>query len=144
MQNRYGYKKLLLCFCIFALIFSGFSVQVECNISGGFGNQAPAVLQIPKAHTQRSDMFDKGQWIACDDVASHIDSSDKKSQFARKNGMHLLSWYSLLTGLGALAAVLFSGVFHDSSCSTHGLLRLLSFILDADGQKDNFSFSFIS
>jgi len=145
MHRSCIYKKLLLFLCIFSIIASGCCVQAERRADYDFCGQASrSVLQVPKPHAPCPDLLDEGQWIENDDAASHAGINDKRSVFTRRSSMRFHLFYSLLTGPGVLNALFFAGMFHDSSCPTQGLRRIVLFILDADGQKDNFSFSFIS
>lgn len=136
-------KKIILFVCICIIIVSGCQAQTQkgfCDLFDAASSQT--VLQIPKVHTERPSMLDEGQWLADDDAASHVSMHDKKTLFVRRDALRLFVIDALLAGLAALFAYVAARVYHGSSCPTHGLSRILAFILKADGQKDNISFSF--
>ena len=66
----------------------------------------------------------------------------KKMLFFCRDTLRLFVVDALLAGLAAMFAYVTARVYHSSNCPTHGLSRILAFILKADGQKDNISFSF--
>ena len=135
------WKRLLLILCICLVAF--FECQAQSRkITGDLFDAAfsQVVLQIPKVHTECPNMLDEGQWLATDDAASHINIHDKKLLFVRRDMLHLFWVDMILAGLAALFAYATASVYHGSSCPTRGLSRILAFILDADGQKDNISF----
>ena len=138
------WKKLFLYVCICLIALSGCHKQLEKGLDDMlFTASSQAVLQIPKAHMEHTDTLDEGQWLADDDAASHVSMHNKKIlpvSIVRFTSAILLQ--ALLAGLVAMFAYAAASVYHRSSCPTRGLSRLLSFILDADGQKDNISFSF--
>lgn len=138
------WKKLFLYVCICLIALSGCHKQLEKGLDDMlFATSSKAVFQIPQAHTQHSDTLDEGQWLADDDAASHVSMHDKKLLHVRRDLITpALLLQALLAGLAAMLAYAAACVYHRSSCPTRGLSRLLSFILDADGQKDNISFSF--
>ena len=136
-------KKIILFVCICIIVISGCQAQTQKGLHDLFNAaSSQAVLQIPKVHTERPDMLDEGQWLADDDAASHMTIHDKKMMFVCRDTLRLFVIDALLAGLAALFAYANARVYHGSSCPTHGLLCILAFILKADGQKDNISFSF--
>lgn len=144
MKRVMAVKKILIFLCACIIIVSGCQAQTQkafCELSRAAFSQT--VLQMPKVHTHRPDMLDEGQWLDDDDDASHVSIHDKKTMFVRRNTLHLFMINALLAGgLAVLFAYVAAQVSHSSSCPTHGLSRILAFILRADGQKDNSSFSF--
>ena len=144
MRKNLTLKKLLLYVCICLIALSGCHKQLEKGLDDMlFTASSQAVLQIPKAHSEHTDTLDEGQWLADDDAASHVSMHNKKIlplSIVRFTSAILLQ--ALLAGLVAMFAYVAAHVYHRSSCQTHGLSRMLAFILKADGQKDNFSFSF--
>ena len=143
MQRITLAKKIVLFVCMCLIIVSGCQVQIQKGMKDLFdAGSSQAVLQIPKVHTERPNMLDEGQWLADDDAASHISIHDKKTLFVRRDALRLFVIDTLMAGLAALFAYVNAQVYHGSSCPTHGLSRILAFILKADGQKDNISFSF--
>lgn len=136
-------KKIILFVCMCIIVISGCQAQTQKGLHGFFNTVSPqTVLQIPKVHTERPNMLDEGQWLADDDAASHVSIHDKKMLFFCRDTLRLFVVDALLAGLAAMLAYAAASVYHRSSCPTRGLSRLLSFILDTDGQKDNISFSF--
>ena len=136
-------KKIILFVYICIIVISGCQAQTQKGLHDLFNAaSSQAVLQIPKVHTERPDMLDEGQWLADDDAASHMTIHDKKMMFVCRDTLRLFVIDALLAGLAALFAYANARVYHGSSCPTHGLLCILAFILKADGQKDNISFSF--
>ena len=143
MQKGMVLKKMLLFVCICLIIVSGCRAQAQKGMRDLFGAaSSQAVLQIPKVHTEYPNMLDEGQWLADDDAASHISQHDKKLLPVCRDGIYLSFLEALLAGLAALLAYVTACVYHSSSCPTRGLLRILSFILKADGRKGHISFSF--
>ena len=144
MRKNLTLKKLVLYVCMCLIALSGCHRQLEKGLDDMlFAASSRSVLQIPKAHTEHTDTLDEGQWLADDDAASHVSMHNKKIlpvSIVRFTSAILLQ--ALLAGLVAMFAYAAACVYHRSSCPTRGLSRLLSFILDADGQKDNISFSF--
>ena len=143
MQRDMVAKKIFLFVCICLIVVTGCRTQVEKGVWDLFDTaSSQTVLQIPKVHTECPDMLDEGQWLADDDAASHVGIHDKKTSFVRRDMLRLFVIDTFLAGLAALFAYVTSRVYHGSSCPTRGLSRILAFILKADGQKDNISFSF--
>ena len=144
MRKKLTLKNLLLYVCICLIALSGCHKQLEKGLDDMlFTASSQAVLQIPKAHTEHTDTLDEGQWLADDDAASHVSMHNKKILPVRRDLITpALLLQALLAGLAAMLAYAAACVYHRSSCPTRGLSRLLSFILDTDGQKDNISFSF--
>ena len=140
MQRDMIWKRLFLVLSICMIVISGCQSQTQKGMQGLFGAVSSRdALQIPKAHTQRPDVLDEGQWLE-DDDASNICVHDKKSLVAHRDSLRLLWVEALLTGSAALYAYVSSGVFHRSSSPTRGTLRIVAFILAKDGQKDHLSF----
>ena len=142
MQKLNAWKNVCLFVCIFLIIISGCKAQTVKGMRDLYGS-APSqvVLQIPtKVHTECPNMLDEGQWLANDDAVSLISMHDKKSLLAGRNGLSLFPIGILLAGPVALSAYVTARIYHRSSCPTRVLSRILSFILKADGQKDNISF----
>ena len=140
MKQEMTWKRLFLILCICLIAFFECQAQAQKGMSDLFGAaSSQVVLQIPKVHTECSNMLDEGQWLADDDAASHMSIHDKKLLFVRRDILRLFWIDILLAGLAALFAYATACVYHGSSCPTRGLSRMLAFILDADGQKDNIS-----
>lgn len=140
MKQEMTWKRLFLILCICLIAFFECQAQAQKGMSDLFGAaSSQVVLQIPKVHTECSNMLDEGQWLADDDAASHMSIHDKKLLFVRRDILRLFWIDILLAGLAALFAYATASVYHGSSCPTRGLSRMLAFILDADGQKDNIS-----
>ena len=139
------WKKLFLYVCICLIALSGCHKQLEKGLDDMlFATSSKAVFQIPQAHTQHSDTLDEGQWLADDDAASHVSMHDKKLLPVRSvlfTPAILLQ--ALLAGLATMFAYVAASVYHRSSCPTRGLSRMLSFILDTDGEKENNSFRLV-
>ena len=144
MQRDMVAKNIFLFVCSCLIVVSGCRAQVEKGMWDLFdAASSQTVLQIPKVHTECPDMLDEGQWLADDDVASHVSIHDKKIMFVRRDALDLfIIDASLAGGQAVLFAYVSARVYHSSSCPTRGLSRILAFILKADGQKDNISFSF--
>lgn len=143
MQKGTAWKKILLFVCICLIAVSGCYVQVEKGMGDLFCTaSSQTMLQLPHEHSEPSNMLDEGQWLANDEAVSHVGTNDKKLLPVCRDGIYLSFLEALLAGLAALLAYLTSSVYHSSSCPTHGLSRILAFILNTDGQKDNISFSF--
>lgn len=142
MRAITGIKKLFVFFCMFVVLVCCCSTQTEKSVlnMSCIPSAAYSLLQVPQARTELPAMLDEEQWSASDDAASHERLDDRKSGAAGKTSVRLLLFNSLLTGLSALFAYLFAGVFHGSSCPTYGLSCILKFIQNADGQKENISF----
>lgn len=121
------------------------STQAEKSVLdlSGLPSYAYSLLQVPQARTELPAMLDEEQWSASDDAAAHCRPDYRKSGAARKTSDRLFLFNSMLMGFSALFAYLFAGVFHGSSCPTYGLSCILKFIQNADGQKENISFSYI-
>ena len=145
MRKNLTLKKLLLYVCICLIALSGCHKQLEKGLDDMlFTASSQAVLQIPKAHTEHTDTLDEGQWLADDDAASHVSMHNKKILPVRRDLITpALLLQALLAGLVAMLAYAVARVYHNSSCPTRGLSRMLSFILDADGEKENNSFRFV-
>lgn len=143
MQKIMTVKKIILFVCMCIIVISGCQAQTQKGLHGFFNTVSPqTVLQIPKVHTERPNMLDEGQWLADDDAASHMSIHDKKMLFFCRDTLRLFVVDALLAGLAAMFAYVTARVYHSSNCPTHVLSRILAFILKADGQKDNISFSF--
>ena len=143
LHKNIVWKRLLLLLCIGVIIISGYMTQMGKGLDDMFGtSSSKVVLQIPKVHTERPNMLDEGQWLADDDAASHVSIHDKKMLFFCRDTLRLFVVDALLAGLAAMFAYVTARVYHSSNCPTHVLSRILAFILKADGQKDNISFSF--
>lgn len=142
MRKDMTWKKLLIYVYICLIALSGCHTQLEKGLDDMlFSASSCAVLQIPKSHTEHTDALDEGQWLADDDAASHVSMYDKKIlPVCRDVYPTSLLLQALLAALMALFAYAVACVYHGSSCPTRGLSRILSFILDTDGQKDNLSF----
>ena len=145
MRKNLTLKKLLLYVCICLIALSGCHKQLEKGLDDMlFAASSQAVLQIPQAHTEHTDTLDEGQWLADDDAASHVSMHDKKLLPVRSvlfTPAILLQ--ALLAGLATMFAYVAASVYHNSSCPTRGLSRMLSFILDTDGEKENHSFRLV-
>ena len=145
MRKNLTLKKLLLYVCICLIALSGCHKQLEKGLDDMlFAASSQAVLQIPQAHTEHTDTLDEGQWLADDDAASHVSMHDKKLLPVRSvlfTPAILLQ--ALLAGLATMFAYVAARVYHNSSCPTRGLSRMLSFILDTDGEKENNSFRLV-
>ena len=145
MRKNLTLKKLLLYVCICLIALSGCHKQLEKGLDDMlFAASSQAVLQIPQAHTEHTDTLDEGQWLADDDAASHVSMHDKKLLPVRSvlfTPAILLQ--ALLAGLATMFAYVAACVYHRSSCPTRGLSRMLSFILDTDGEKENNSFRLV-
>ena len=145
MRKNLTLKKLLLYVCICLIALSGCHKQLEKGLDDMlFAASSQAVLQIPQAHTEHTDTLDEGQWLADDDAASHVSMHDKKLLPVRSvlfTPAILLQ--ALLAGLATMFAYVAARVYHRSSCPTRGLSRMLSFILDTDGEKENNSFRLV-
>ena len=143
MQKGMTWKKALLFICICLIAVSGCMAQMQKAPDGMLVFAfSQTVLQIPKVHTECPNMLDEGLWLVNDEAVSHVGTNDKKLLPVCRDGIYLSFLEALLAGLAALLAYLTSIVYHSSSCPTHGLSRILAFILNTDGQKDNISFSF--
>lgn len=143
LHKNIVWKRLLLLLCIGVIIISGYMTRMGKGLDDMFGtSSSKVVLQIPKVHTERPNMLDEGGWLANDDAASQISINDKKIMPVCRDGMCWSLLEALLACLSALLAYVTASVYHGSSCPTRGLSRILAFILNADGQKDNLSFSF--
>ncbi|MCI7130576.1 MAG: hypothetical protein MSA09_08525 [Lachnospiraceae bacterium] len=144
MQKNVTWKKLLLFVCISLIVLSGCHMQLDNGLDDIFCiDSSHAVLQIPQAHAEHSDMLDEGQWLFDDDAASHASLHDKHRRTlpeCRDIFSITLVLQALLAGIAALIAYASASVYHKSSCPTRGLSRILAFILNTDGQKDHFSF----
>lgn len=142
MQKIIIWKRLLLFVCISLIVLSGCRAQLEKGLDDILcTGSSRTVLQTPKMHTERADLLDEGQWLENDDAASHVSMHDKKIlPVCRDVYPTSLLLQALLAALMALFAYAVACVYHRSSCPTRGLSRILSFILDTDGQKDNLSF----
>lgn len=86
------------------------------------------------------DLLDNGQWLSNDD-ASHAHFNDRKAIFVHRANAPLPLLHQLLAGLAALFAMLCAGLFHDSTCQTRELMRIVSYIQAHDGVKWHLSFS---
>ena len=144
MQKNVTWKKLLLFACSCLIVLSGCRAQLEKGLNDMFHTaSSQVVLQIPTEHTERTSMLNEGEWLANDDAASQVSLHDKKIFPACREVLHpLLLLHALLAGLAALFAYAAACVYHKSSCPTRGLSRILAFILNTDGQKDNIFFLF--
>lgn len=143
MQRVMTVKKMFLFVCICIIVISGYGTQAQkgfWDLPGAAFSQI--VIQPPKVHTERPDMLDEGQWLVVDDVASHASMHEKRIMTACRDGMHLFVTDVLVAGIAAMFAYACARIYHGSSCPTHGLSRMLAFILKSDGQKDQFSILF--
>ena len=136
-------KQIILFVCIYLIIVSGCQTQLQKGISDLFvADSSQEVLQMPRVHTERTDLLDEDQWLADDDAESHINIHDKKALFMNRDTLRLFVVGALVAGLAVLFAYVAAQVYHCSSCPTRGLSCMLEYIFRSDGQKDNISFSF--
>ena len=143
MQKGMAWKRILLFVCICQIVVSGCYAQAEKGMGDLFcTGSSQTLLQPPLEHTEPSNTLNEGQWLVNDDAASQISQHDKKLLPVCRDGIYLSFLEALLAGLAALLAYVTACVYHSSSCPTRGLLRILSFILKADGRKGHISFSF--
>lgn len=145
MQAVLKMKKLFVFLYLLVILVCCCGTQAEKSVLdlSCIPSSVHSLLQVPKARAELPAMLDEEQWSASDDAASHDRLDHRKSGAARKNFGRLFLFNSLLMGLSALFAYLFAGVFHGSSCPTYGLSCILKFIQNADGRKENISFSYI-
>lgn len=143
MQRVMTIKKMVLFVCICIIVISGCQAQTQKGFRDLFGAaSSQELLQIPKVHTESPNMLAEGQWLVVDDVASHASMHEKRIMTACRDGMHLFVTDVLVAGIAAMFAYACARIYHGSSCPTHGLSRMLAFILKSDGQKDQSSILF--
>lgn len=134
--------RLIIFLCLFLTVVCGCYAQTDNGMSYLFhAESSEAVFRQIKTHAATlPDMLNDGQWISSDDASAHAHFHDRKAIFVHKANAPLLSEHRLLAGLAALFAMLCAGLFHDSTCQTRGLMRIMSYIQAHDGVKWHFSF----
>lgn len=139
MQKATMAKRLLLFVCVWVMIASGCQAQAQKSADWLPHAFSQTAWRIPEAHSERPYMLDEDQWYMDDDAIFGVSSYDQRTMFVTRNALRLLWSDILLAGLAILFACVAERIYHSSSAPTHGLLRILAFILNADGQKDNIS-----
>ena len=143
MIRRHVYAmRLLILLCLFVTVVCGCYAQSDKGVSYVLHTESfQAVLRQVKTQVATfPDLLDNGQWISNDD-ASHAHFHDRKAVFVHRAYTSLPLLHQPLAGLAALVAMLATGLFHDSSCQTRGLMRIVSYIQAHDGIKGHlFSF----
>lgn len=134
--------RLIIFACLFITVVCGCYAQTDNGISYLFHSESSeAVFRQIKTHAATlPDLLDDGQWISSDDASANAHFNDRRAIFVHKANAPLLMQHRLLAGLAALFAMLCAGLFHDSTCQTRGLMRIVSYIQAHDGVKWRFPF----
>lgn len=143
MIRRHIYvTRCLILLCLFVIVVCGCYAQSDNGLSYIVRNESSeAVYQQVKTQVATfPDLLDNGQWISSDDVSAAADSNDRRAVFVHRAYVSLPLQHRPLAGIAALVAMLAAGMFHDSSCQTHGLMQIVSYIQAHDGIKGHLSF----
>lgn len=138
MQKAMMAKRMLLFVCIWVMIVSGCQAQTQ-NTDRLLHASSQTAWQVPVAHRECSNMLDENQWYLSDDAVFNISLQEQRVLPASRAALHLFWADVLLSGLAALFTCVAGRIYYSSSCPTRALQRMLAFILNADGQKDNIS-----
>lgn len=139
MQKVMMAKRMLLFVCVWVMIASGCQAQTQKNTDLLLHASSQTAWQIPVAHSECPNMLDENQWYLSDDAVFNISLQDTRVLLASRAALHLFWADVLLSGLAALFTCVAGRIYYSSSCPTRALQRILTFILNADGQKDNIS-----
>ena len=141
-RQHIGAIRLTIFICLFIIIVCGCYSQTDNGISYIVHNESSQTVfrQVKIPMATFPDLLDNGQWLSNDD-ASHAHFNDRKAIFVHRANAPLPLLHQLLAGLAALFAMLCAGLFHDSTCQTRELMRIVSYIQAHDGVKWHFSFS---
>lgn len=143
MKRLDSCKRIVLYICLLLLVCVGcFGQLARSDDWMDVPEAATAMFRQNEIHAAPLDFLCDGQCLSSEDAVSHMSFQERKLLHFQKEAL-FLSGNQLLFGLAALGAVLHEGLFHDSSCQTLGLRRMIAFILDADGTKERFSFFYI-
>ncbi len=138
MIRRHIYvTKCLVFLCMSVVVACGCYAQLDNGLSYIVCRESSESVyqQIKTQIATFPDLLDSGQWISNDDVPASADSNDRRAVFIHRADASLLMQHRPLPGLAALVAMLAAGIFHDSSCQTHGLMHIVSYIQAHDGIK---------
>lgn len=137
MRNMTPFRKWLMFVCMFAVVFCGCEAAPEKSVldMGGFKSSGSSI-QTPRARAELPAFLDDRESVEGNDELVDERVHSRRSGVTGRGFSRLLLLCCVLAGLFALFAYLSAGVFHGSACPTYGLLRILSFIDQSDGQKE--------
>lgn len=138
MQKAMMAKRMLLFVCVWVMIASGCQAQTQ-NTDRLLHASSQTAWQVPVAHRECPNMLDENQWYMSEDAVFNISLQEQRVLPASRAALHLFWADVLLSGLAALFTCVAGRIYYSSSCPTRALQRMLAFILNADGQKDNIS-----
>ena len=137
MRDMTLFRKWLMLVCMLTVVFCGCEAGPEKSIldMGGFKSSGSSI-RMPRARTELPAFLDGRESMEGNDelVGGRVHS--RRSGVTGRGFSRLLFLYCVSGGLFILFAYFSAGVFHSSACSTYGLLRILSFIDQSDGQKE--------
>lgn len=139
MQKAMMAKRILLFVCVWVVIVSGCQAQTQKSTGWLLHASSQTAWQVPVEHSECPNMLDENQWYMSDDAVFNSSLHDPRLLLLSRAALHLFWADVLLSGLAALFTCVAGRIYYSSSCPTRALQRILAFILNADGQKDNIS-----